>query len=177
MSAGLQVQFTAIGNYTRAGHTPITKDITSEVTWSSAFPQFVTLNTAGLATVTGYGYGVANIYASAPGFHGDIVGAASFTIQQPTTSGAITQLSIVQHALSNGTVQFTAMGKTNDGKLMQLESQPKWTSTDNLVATIDEASGLATTIGRGRSTITAVYTNSDGTTAVGVTHLDVTPEQ
>jgi hypothetical protein len=176
MTEGLQVHFTAIGSYTRAGHTPITKDITNEVTWSTAFPQFVTIASTGVATVTGYGYGDGNIYASAPGFHGDIVGSATFTIQQPTTTGAITSLSIVQHALSNGTVQFTAMGKTNDGRLVQLEGQPRWTATDNLVATIDQASGLATTIGRGRSTITAVYTNPDGTTAVGVTHLDVAPE-
>ena len=65
------------------------------------------------------------------------------------------------------------MWKMADGTMFKLTGQPKWTSTDNEVATIDEATGLVSTLGAGRSTIVAVYTNPDGTTAVGVTHLFV----
>jgi len=176
-SAGLQVEFIAIGNYTVPGHTAVTKDITDQVNWTSSFNQMVTIDSAGVATVQGVGYGNAAIYAAYPGFHGDIVGTAAFTVSAPTTTPAIKSLSLIQDSKTsaepNSTVQFTAMGKMADGTLVKLTGQPKWTSTDNEVATVDEATGLVSTLGAGRSTIVAVYTNPDGTTAVGVTHLFV----
>jgi Divergent InlB B-repeat domain len=48
--AGAQVQLRALGTYI---HPPVTKDITNEVTWTSNTPQMVTVNSAGLITVTG----------------------------------------------------------------------------------------------------------------------------
>ena len=172
MTNGLRVDFTAIGSYTHPGHTAVTKDLTDQVTWSSSFPQFVTVNSSGIATVTGYGYGLGQIMAAAPGFHGDIVGTASFTIQNPNAqSGSVRSLSLVpsKESESGSSVQFKALGITDEGKTVELPSQPQWTSTDNMVATIDKAAGLLTKAGPGRTTITAVYTNPDGTTAVGKT--------
>jgi hypothetical protein len=140
----------------------------------------VSINSStGVATVTGEGTGILAIYASAPGFHGDVVGSAAFTVVIPTSAsrGAITSLLITQDSKAavpaNSTVQFTAMGRTADGSLVKLEGQPKWTSTDSEIASIDEANGMASTLGEGRSTIVAVYTNPDGTKAVGATHLYV----
>jgi hypothetical protein len=172
---GLQTQFTAIGNYTHPGHPAITRDITDQVTWSSATPQMVEIASAtGLATVTGAVIGNTSIYASAPGFNGDVVGTATFNVQEPQSSGGSVRSLVIRQGSQNGSsVQFTAMGRTTDGTLVQLEGQPKWSSTTNQVATIDEASGLANVLGAGRSTIVATYSNPDGTTAVGVTHLDI----
>jgi len=48
--AGLNVQLVAYGSYI---HPPVTKDITSQVTWSSNTPQMVTVNSTGLITATG----------------------------------------------------------------------------------------------------------------------------
>jgi len=48
--AGLIVQLRAIGTYV---HPPVTKDITSQVTWFSNDPQMVTVTSGGLATATG----------------------------------------------------------------------------------------------------------------------------
>jgi hypothetical protein len=175
-SAGLQVEFVAVGNYTRPGHTPITEDITDQVNWASSFEQMVTINGSGVATVQGDGYGNGNIYASAPGFHGDVVGSATFEVTAPTTT-AIRTLSLSHNAQQavapNSTVQFSAAGKMADGSEEKLTGQPKWISTDNQVATIDEATGLVTTLGVGRTTIVATYKNADGSTAVGITHLYV----
>ena len=50
LDAGLQVQLRALGNYI---HPPVTKDITSQVTWSSNDTQMVTVTSGGLATATG----------------------------------------------------------------------------------------------------------------------------
>jgi hypothetical protein len=177
-TAGLQVEFIAIGSYTRPGHTAVTKDITDQVTWTSSFEQGLTINSNGVATVQGYGYGTGQVFAEAPGFHGAIVGTADFTISPPpTTSSVVKSLTLLQDskapATQNSSVHFTAMGKTSDGTLVKLNGQPKWTSSDNQIATIDQSTGLVTTLGAGRSTIIAVYTNPDGTTAVGVTHLNV----
>jgi hypothetical protein len=177
-SAGLQVQFIAVGSYTRPGHTPVTKDLSNQVTWTSAFPQLTLIDGTGLATVTGEGWGTGVISAAAPGFHGVIVGTANFVIQQPPTQSAsvhdVTSLVLVPRSAPVG-VQFTAVGHTQDGTTIALASQPKWTSTDNMVATIDAASGLASRVGSGTSRISAVYTNPDGTQAVGVTRLNVAP--
>jgi hypothetical protein len=47
---GLQVQLRALGTYV---HPPVTKDITSQVTWTSNDTQMVTVSSGGLATATG----------------------------------------------------------------------------------------------------------------------------
>jgi hypothetical protein len=48
--AGLSVQLKALGHYI---HPPVTKDITSQVTWDSNDIQMVTVNSTGLITATG----------------------------------------------------------------------------------------------------------------------------
>jgi hypothetical protein len=48
--AGLTTQLTALGTYV---HPPVTKDITSQVTWASSDTQEVTVSSTGLITVTG----------------------------------------------------------------------------------------------------------------------------
>ena len=52
--AGLNVQLRAIGTYI---HPPVTKDITSQVTWSSNTPQMITVNSTGVITATGLACG------------------------------------------------------------------------------------------------------------------------
>jgi List-Bact-rpt repeat protein/Big-like domain-containing protein len=59
--AGLSVQLRALGTYI---HPPVTKDITSQVTWTSNTPQMVTVNSAGVITVTGAACGAARISAT-----------------------------------------------------------------------------------------------------------------
>ncbi len=71
-------------------------------------------------------------------------------------------------------MQFKAILKTGDGESIDVTSQTSWVSTDNEVATIDKASGLVSTLAPGRTTITAVYRNPDGTTALGKTYFNVT---
>jgi len=58
---GLQVQLVALGTYI---HPPVTKDITSQATWSSNTPQMVTVNSAGLITATGDACGATIVSAT-----------------------------------------------------------------------------------------------------------------
>lgn len=60
-NAGAQLQLRALGTYI---HPPVTKDITSQVTWTSNAPQMVTVNSAGVITVTGGACGAALISAT-----------------------------------------------------------------------------------------------------------------
>jgi len=53
-NAGSQVQLRALGTYI---HPPVTKDITSEVTWNSNTPQMFTVDATGLLTATGLSCG------------------------------------------------------------------------------------------------------------------------
>src|SRR6202021_2519041 len=48
--AGFQLQLRALGTYI---HPPVTKDITSQVTWTSNTPQMFTVNSGGLLSATG----------------------------------------------------------------------------------------------------------------------------
>ena len=50
LNAGLSVQLRALGHYI---HPPVTKDITSQVTWASSNSQMITVNSSGLITATG----------------------------------------------------------------------------------------------------------------------------
>jgi hypothetical protein len=52
--ANSQVQLRALGTYI---HPPVTKDITSQVTWASNTPQMFTVNSTGLLTATGLSCG------------------------------------------------------------------------------------------------------------------------
>ena len=52
--SGLNVQLRAIGTYI---HPPVTKDITSQVTWTSNTPQMITVDSTGVITATGLACG------------------------------------------------------------------------------------------------------------------------
>jgi hypothetical protein len=59
--AGAQVQLRALGTYI---HPPVTKDITTQVTWTSNTPQMMTVDANGLVTVTGLACGSTLISAT-----------------------------------------------------------------------------------------------------------------
>lgn len=72
--AGLNVQLRALGSYI---HPPVTKDITSQVTWTSNTPQMVTVDANGVITATGLACGGTIISATIVTNHSD--GAISST--------------------------------------------------------------------------------------------------
>jgi hypothetical protein len=59
--AGAQVQLRALGSYL---HPPVTKDITSQVTWTSNAPQMFTVSATGLLTATGLSCGATLVSAT-----------------------------------------------------------------------------------------------------------------
>jgi hypothetical protein len=196
-------QFRAIGYYGHAGHQitkDITSQVAWKsdnpqvaVICTNGSPAPCTAATNGLATATGFittanstvaWTGNSNITASAPGFNGTIVSNnAVFTVTACTScSGAGTDITSVNIIPSTQTVtalgvpvQYEAIGTTTSGASVALTSLSgvQWNSSNPSVAKIDAGTGLATTLGSGTSTITAIYINPDGTAAEGNATLTV----
>jgi hypothetical protein len=84
--AGLTVQLRALGTYI---HPPVTKDITSQVTWTSNDLQMMTVDTTGLLTVTGIACGGAVISA---------------TVKTNTSTGGLSSSGAIVTGFMNGNV-------------------------------------------------------------------------
>jgi len=166
LSVGQTGQFTATGTVGHgSGHPATTENVTDSVTWTSSSPSVATVNTTGL--VTGVGAGTTTISAAMPGFTGSVSSTATVTVTGATGGGAFVSLAIIPGAQSvstpGQTAQFIAIGTTTSGSTVNLSSQVIWTSSSATIATIGATTGLATAVGQGTSTITALYTNNGAT--------------
>lgn len=176
--SGLTTQLTAIGHYTRPNHADVTKDITTEVTWASSTSQCVTVNSTGLITSgTNICSGIL-ITASAQGFHGIIQGTMTVNVSQPSSSATdVSVLKITPQSPASQAVgaqlTFTAQGFDGAGNPLTFVNPVTWTSSNPATATIapnlttiNPATANATMVATGTTTITAAYTNTDGTIAI-----------
>jgi len=174
----VQAQFTAIGSYTRPNHAAVVRDITNQVTWKSFDTQLLVIDNTGLFTVTSCANPGSDfnsdilVSASAPGFHGIIIGYGHVVEQEPKASTAavkslsISRISGASSAL-NGLAKFVAVGKTDDGKLVPLNGKLAWSSSNPQAVRVDATTGVARAMTAGRSIVTATYTGKDGSTAFG----------
>ena len=96
--AGAQVQLRALGTYI---HPPVTKDITSQVTWTSNTPQMVTVDSTGLVTATGASCG------------GTLISA---TVTTNTSAGGLTSSgAVVTGFMTANVVCFTSSSGGGSG--------------------------------------------------------------
>jgi len=182
--SGLHTQLTAIGSYTHPNHPPITKDITDQVTWTTSSTDCVTVSNTGLITSGVNDCTNVLVTASSPGFNGIITGSMTVNVTQPSGGGGntgssdITSITIIPSTATvstlNQTTQFIAIGSTASGVSVDLTNFVTWTSSNQSVASIT-ASGLATALQSGSSTISAVYTNPDSTAGSGTATFTVAP--
>jgi uncharacterized protein YjdB len=178
LAAGQTVQFSATGSYGHGTHPSSTKDVTSLVTWSSSSPAVATVSSTGLAT--GVAAGTTTITASMQGFTGLVSSSATVEVtgSSGTGGGDVVSLSVIpgtQSVASPGqTSQFLAIGTTSSGATENLTSLVAWSSSSQQIATVGASTGLATAVGQGTATITAIYTNvSDKTVATGTASFEV----
>ena len=166
---GQTVQFTATGTYGHGNNHPsTTQNITNQVTWTSSSTAVATVNSAGVAT--GVSAGTTTISATLNGFTGNVGATATLTVTgggsgTGTVSG-ITSISVIpgtQAVASPGeTSQFIAIGSTAAGTTVDMTNQVAWRSSSIQIGTIGSTNGLATAVGQGTTTITALYTNPGG---------------
>jgi uncharacterized protein YjdB len=137
----------------------------SSIVWSSSPTTSATISATGL--VKGIAAGAVTITASS----GTVSGTATLTVQSaPLQSISITPTSPTVSLSSGGVTQaFKATGKYTDGTTQDITSQVTWTSTVQLVATID-STGLATGRSVGTTSIQATSSNIVGFTNMSVTN-------
>lgn len=148
---GLTEEFTATGTYTDGS----TKDITSEVTWSSSATAVATVSNAvgEQGTARGVEAGTATIRASSGTISGEgvlTVSAAELTGISVTPGTASVAKGVQQ--------QFTATGTYTDLSTRDITKEVAWTSSDATIATVSNdasAAGRAFTLKVGEATITA----------------------
>src|SRR5215469_5486379 len=106
--AGLQVHLRALGTYI---HPPVTKDITSQVTWTSDTPQMVTVDSTGVITATGGACGNTLVSATLKSDHGGIqTGFMTANVVCFTGTGPTGPSLTVNFGAGTGTVVSTPFG-------------------------------------------------------------------
>jgi uncharacterized protein YjdB len=181
VAIGQTAQFTATGTYGHRNSASTTEDISSQVTWTSSEPSVATVSATGLAQ--GVSAGTTTISASMNGFTGNIVATASLTVTGGGTGVGsiigITSLTVIPGsqtvAMPGQTSQFIAIGTTSTGATIDLTDQAAWSSASVQIASVLASTGLATAVGAGSDTITALYTNpGGGSTIAGTATFAVT---
>jgi uncharacterized protein YjdB len=177
VATGKTVQYTATAVVGHAGHP--SQNVTNSVTWSSSDTSIATVSSTGVAT--GVGAGSATITASSNGFGGLISGTATLTVTGGGGGGTgadLTSLVIIpgSQAVSSPseTTQFIAIGTTSTGATENVTNQVNWRSSSVQVAQVGSTTGLATGVGQGTATITAIATNPDSSVVTGSATFTVT---
>ncbi len=177
LTVGQTTQFSVVGTYGNGSH-PHTQAITTGLTWTSSNPAVASVSTAGLAVAVGAG--TTTITASIAAFNGPTSSSAAITVS--AAAGGVAGGNIVSVAVIPGaqtvaaptqTTQFLAIGTTSSGATVNLTSQVAWSSSSVQIATIGATSGLATAVGQGTATITALY-NAGNTVVAGTGTFNVT---
>jgi hypothetical protein len=176
LPVGMRRQFTA--QAIRSDGTSLT--VTGQATWTSDAPGVAAVSTSGgsRGLVTAISNGTANIQASYMGVSGSVlvtVSAATLTSIQVTPFNPTISL--------NTSLQFAATGIYSDGSSGPLTGMATWQSADATVAGVSNAAGsrgLATSLGKGTSRISATFSGVTGATTLSVTdativQIQVTP--
>ncbi len=175
-SQGQTAQFIAIGT-TSSG---ATVDITNSVTWSSSSIQIATITTGGLATAVSQGTTTITAIAINPDKTA-VTGTATFTViggnTEQVTALAIYPGSQAATAQAQETQFFVLGTEGSAGLQFDVTDQVAWSTSDTSVATVGTIGsgtpGLVTAVGAGTATITAIWTNKDGSKIVATASYSV----
>ncbi len=154
-------QLTATGTYSDGS----TQNLTTTATWSSSNTAIATVsnNTGSQGLATSVAQGTTTITA--------ISGSISATTVLTVTPAALVSIAVTPAIPSiplGTTQQFTATGSYSDGSTQNITSTAQWSSSNTSVATIN-ASGLASSVGQGSTTITATSGSISSSTTLTVT--------
>ena len=176
-AVGQTAQFTALGVSRMGNASPTSSNITTSVAWSVTNPAVATINSAGLATAVGVGH--TSINAESNG----IITSSDLSVTAPSGSSGsgsggaptITVIPGSQAIASPGkTTQFIAIGTSPSGVTSNLTNLVTWSSSSTQIGTVGATTGLATGVGQGTTTITALYTYpSTGVVVTGTATMTV----
>jgi hypothetical protein len=135
----------------------------SPAIWASSVPGVATVN-AGTGVVTAINAGTTVITAIASNPDGTVVtGVATVTVTATGgVGGTIASITVIPGTQGvpapNATAQYIAIGTTTTGATVNLTNSVQWSSSSAQIGTIGAATGLATGVGAGSATMTALYT-------------------
>lgn len=158
---GTTQQFTATGTFTDGS----TQDLTSSVTWSSSNTAVASISARGLASSVSVGN--TTIFATAA----SVTGSTALTVS-PAQLVSIAITPAIPSIPLGTTQQFTATGTFTDHTTQDLTATVHWSSSVATVATIGDSAGtngLASSLGTGTTSITAISGSSSGSTSLTVT--------
>ena len=141
-------------------------DLSTVVVWRSSDPAVAPVSETGLAR--GLVTGSTTLTATLSG----VVGSATLTV----TDAALSTMTIspLAPSIADGTMQaFAITGNFSDGTSRSLTGQAALSSS-NAAATIDSATGVATAVDPGQSTITASFQGVTASTTLTVTAATLT---
>lgn len=175
IGAGATAQFRAVGTYTAGGMAQHTTDITNQVKWTSTVPTVATIDSSGVATAVGTGN--TNITANLGSTFANatlVVSGSGATVHDLVSMTIIPATGKQIVGTLGETAQFIAIGTFNTAPLAEdMTNKVTWISSDVKVATIN-ASGLATAVNAGNTTITALATSAaTGNVVTGTSDLTV----
>jgi uncharacterized protein YjdB len=157
-----------------------TRDITTEVNWTSSDPALATIGDT--AADKGIATGVAEGQATITAKLGDAEGSTTLNV----TVATITAIGVTpaNPSIALGLEQpFTAIATFSDSSTLNVTDRVTWASSDETVATISNADGsrgLASSIGSGTTTVSASIGLTTGQTVLAVadaalTAIEITP--
>jgi hypothetical protein len=151
--------------------------VTGQATWTSDAPRVAAVSTAGgtRGQVTAISAGAATIGATYMGF----TGTAHVTVS-PATLTTIQVTPFTPTMTLSSTLPFVATAIYSDGTNFDVTGQATWLSSDENVAGISNAAGsrgLATSLMKGTTSISATYMKITGATTLSVTDATITQIQ
>jgi uncharacterized protein YjdB len=158
VAPGAIQQFTATGKYSDGS----SKDLTASAQWNTSDSSVASV---AAGKVTAVGAGTVMVSATSGKF------SASATLQITSAATNLASIALSPTASSlpvNTSQQFTATGTYKDGSSRDLTTVVNWASSSTATATID-ASGLATGMAAGSTTISASLGGIKGSTSLTVT--------
>jgi uncharacterized protein YjdB len=157
IAAGTTQPFTVTGLFSDGS----TQNLTTSVSWGSSTPSVATINTSGLAT--GLAPGQTTITAAS----GSVSNSAVLTVSAAVLT-SITVNPVNPFVLVGSTQQFAATGTYSDNSTQDLTATAVWNSSNANVASLG-ATGLASGLTVGTTTISATVLSVTGSTALTVT--------
>lgn len=165
LPAGLSRQLTATGSFSDTS----TRDLTSQVTWSSQFSGVATVsNDAGVeGLVTAIAVGSTSVDATL-----GLVTASRVVVVSAPVLQRIDVTAAVSSVAKGRTLQLQAMGTYTDGTQQNLTSTATWTSSSGTTLSVS-AAGLASALQVGAATATATFGSVSGALPLTVTAAEV----
>jgi hypothetical protein len=168
IGTGQTAQFTATGVFGHGNHPSSSQDLTDSATWTSSVPAVATISSTGVAT--GLTAGTTTITASVNGFTGVVSASATLTVTGGggvSPGSAVVSMAIIPStqsvAVPTQTAQFLAIGTTSTGQTVNITNAVAWSTASQQIATIGGTTGLATAVGQGSTTVTALYVSGGST--------------